>query len=191
MEIERSNRAYIIDFAASNAWPAIDSAGGTGGHAMTRAMTATVSLTLLTAAAAIAHPHFNKTVTAKLPSGVDATITYNTTPANEIRATEAAVGTFVTPRRPTLKLSGDIKAGAVTVPAGEYTIGVIKNSEKDWTMALYPAVRPRGGEAVDVAKAIKLESMFTTAQGTAEHMLIDISPGDGKLENRAVLTLHF
>jgi hypothetical protein len=101
------------------------------------------------------------------------------------------MGTFVTPRRPTLKLSGEIKAGAVTVPAGDYTIGVIKNSEKDWTMALYPGVLPRGGEAVDVAKAIKLESAFSTEHGAAEHMLLDISPGDGKLANRAVLTLHF
>ena len=158
---------------------------------MKRAVTATVTLTLLTAAAAMAHPHFNKTITAKLPSGVDATITYNTTPANEIRATEAVVGTFVTPRRPTLKLSGEIKAGAVTVPAGEYTIGVIKNADNDWTMALYPGAIPRGGEAVDVAKAIKLESLFSTAQGTAEHMLIDISPGAGKFVGRAVLTLHF
>jgi len=158
---------------------------------MTRAMTATVTLTLLTAAAAIAHPHFNKTVTAKLPSGVDATITYNTTPANEIRATEAAVGTFVTPRRPTLKLSGEIKAGAVTVPAGEYTIGVIKNSANDWTMALYPGAPPRPPEVTDVAKTIKLESAFFTDHGTAEHMLIDISPGAGKFEGRAVLTLHF
>src|ERR1700694_577956 len=157
---------------------------------MTKAMTASVTLTLLTAAAAMAHPHFNKTVTAKLPSGVDATITYNTTPANEIRATEAVVGTFVTPRRPTLKLSGEIKAGAVTVPAGEYTIGVIKNAENDWTMALYPGVIPRGGEAVDAAKAIKLESAFSSTQGTAEHMLIDISPGAGKFAGRAVLTLH-
>jgi hypothetical protein len=154
-------------------------------------MTASVTLTLLTAAAAMAHPHFNKTVTAKLPSGVDATITYNTTPANEIHAARAVVGTFVTPRRPLLKLSGEIKAGPVTVAAGEYTIGVIKNSETDWTMALYPGAIPRGGEAVDVAKAIKLESEFSTAQGTAEHMLVDISPGDGKLAGRAVLTLHF
>ena len=158
---------------------------------MKRALTASVTLTLLTAAVAMAHPHFNKTVTAKLPSGVDATITYNTTPANEIRAAEAPVGTFVTPRRPTLKLSGEIKAGAVTVPAGDYTIGVIKNSATDWTMALYPGVLPRGGEAVDVAKAIKLESAFSTEHGAAEHMLLDISPGDGKLANRAVLTLHF
>lgn len=158
---------------------------------MKRALTASVTLTLLTAAVVLAHPHFNKTITAKLPSGVDATITYNTTPSNEIHAAKAAVGTFVTPRRPTLKLSGEIKAGAVTVPAGDYTIGVIKNAENDWTMALYPGVIPRGGEAVDVAKAIKLESAFSSAQGTAEHMLIDVSPGDGKFAGRAVLTLHF
>jgi len=158
---------------------------------MLKAMTRSAAIVLLGAAVVMAHPHFNKTVTAKLPSGVDATMAYNTTPANEIHAAKAAVGAFVTPRRPTLKLSGEIKAGAVTVPAGDYTIGVIKNSETDWTMALYPGVIPRGGEAVDAAKAIKLESAFSTAQGTAEHMLVDISPGDGKFAGRAVLTLHF
>jgi hypothetical protein len=144
---------------------------------------------ILGASTVMAHPHFNKTVTAKLPSGVDATITYNTTPANEIRATEAVVGTFVTPRRPMLKLSGELKAGAVTIPAGEYTIGVIKNSNTDWTMALYPGTSPR--EGADVAKAIKLESLFSSAHGIAEHMLVDITPGSGKFEGRAVLTLHF
>src|SRR6266496_180013 len=94
---------------------------------------------------ALAHPHFSKTVTATLPSGAEATIAYNTTPANETRAATVAVGTFVTPRRPTLKLSAEVKTGSVTVPAGEYTIGVIKNSEKDWTMALYPGTVPREG----------------------------------------------
>jgi len=156
---------------------------------MTRAVPASVACLVLAAGVASAHPHFNKTVTAKLPSGVEATITYNTTPANEIRAQEAAVGALVTPRRPMLKLSGEVKAGAVTIPAGEYTIGVIKNSEKDWTMALYPGATPQG--PVDVAKTIKLESEFSTSHGPAEHMLVDISPGDGKMTGRAVLTVHF
>src|SRR3954465_7047251 len=152
--------------------------------------TASAALVLaLAAGPALAHPHFNKTVTVKLPSGVEATVTYNTTPANEIHATNAKVGTFVTPRRPMLKLSGELKAGAVTIPAGEYTIGVIKNSETDWTMALYPGAAPR--EGADVAKAIKLESLFSSAHGIAEHMLVDITPGSGKFEGRAVLTLHF
>jgi hypothetical protein len=147
-------------------------------------------LVLLGTALAGAHPHFNKTVTAKLPQGVDATITYNTTPANEVRAAEAPVGTFVTPRRPLLKLSGALETGSVTVPAGDYTIGVIKNGEKDWTMALYPGALGRADKP-DVAKAIRLESAFSSDHGVAEHMLIDITPGAAKLEGRAVLTLHF
>jgi hypothetical protein len=142
------------------------------------------------AGAAWAHPHFNKTITAKLPSGIEATIVYNTTPANEVRAAEAPVGTFVTPRRPLLKLSGPLETGSATVPAGDYTIGVIKNGEKDWTMALYPGALGREDKP-DVAKAIKLESVFSADHGVAEHMLIDITPGSAKFQGRAVLTLHF
>jgi hypothetical protein len=139
---------------------------------------------------ASAHPHFNKTVAAKLPSGVEATVTYNTTPANEVRASEAPVGAFVTPRRPLLKLSAPLETGGATVPAGEYTIGVIKNADKDWTLALYPGALGRADKP-DVAKAIKLDSAFSSGHGVAEHMLIDITPGAAKLEGRAVLTLHF
>lgn len=150
---------------------------------------AVVSLCALAVTLA-AHPHFNKTVVVKLPSGVEAAITYNTTPANEDHAAKAAVGAFVTPRRPMLKLSGEIKAGEVVVPAGDYIIGVIKISDTDWTMALYAGQIARGQQP-DMSKVIKLESMYSTAAGLAPHMLIDISPGSGKFEGRAVLTLHF
>ena len=144
----------------------------------------------LVAAGAIAHPHFNKTVTATLAPGVEVTITYNTTPSNETHATSAKVGEFVTPRRPVLKLSAEVKAGALTIPAGEYTIGVIKNAEKDWTLALYPG-RLQRGDVPDATKAIRLPSVFSADHGTAHHMLIDVTPGDGTLEGKAVLTLHF
>lgn len=63
---------------------------------------------LLAATLVMAHPHFNKTVIVKLPGGTEATITYNTTPANEANAVKAAVGTFVTPRQPRLKLSAEV-----------------------------------------------------------------------------------
>jgi hypothetical protein len=139
---------------------------------------------------ASAHPHFNKSVTAKLPGGTEATITYNTTPANEVRATEAPVGVFVTPRRPVLKLSAALETGGVTVPAGDYTIGVIKNGDKDWTLALHPGVLGREDKP-DNAKVVKLDSAFSSDHGVAEHMLVDITPGAGKFEGRAVLTLHF
>jgi hypothetical protein len=141
-------------------------------------------------ATVFAHPHFNKTITAKLPSGADVTITYNTTPSNETHAQNAKVGEFVSPRRPTLKLSAEVKSGEQTIPAGEYTIGVIKNSDKDWTMALFPGA-PARGAAVDMTKVIKLSSMLEAGKGTAEHMLVDLTPGHGKFEGKAVLTLHF
>lgn len=145
---------------------------------------------LLTASAAVAHPHFNKTVTAKLPSGVDVTISYNTTPSNEALARDAKVGEFVTPRRPTLKVSGELKGESVTIPAGEYTIGVVKNGDKDWTMALYPGALARGATP-EPGKLLKLESLFESDKGTAEHMLVDVTPGHGKFEGKATLTLHF
>jgi hypothetical protein len=142
------------------------------------------------ASTALAHPHFPKTVTAKLPSGVEVTISYGTTPANEMQAQNVKPGEFVTPRRPTLKLSAELKTATATLPAGDYTIGVIKNSDKDWTMALFPGA-PERGKPVDMAKVIKLDSLFEGGKGTAEHMLIDVTPGHGKFEGKAVLTLHF
>src|SRR5262245_22893096 len=143
------------------------------------------------AAVASAHPHFNKTITADLPGGVQAVITYNTTPANEGRATSAPVGVFTSPRNPKLKLSADLKAGdKLIASAGEYVIGVIKNSDTDWTMALYNGTIARGAQP-DPAKVVKLESIFEAKVAPADHMLIDVTPGHGKFEGRAVLTLHF
>ncbi|MGH8248732.1 MAG: hypothetical protein ACREUU_20165, partial [Gammaproteobacteria bacterium] len=113
-----------------------------------------------------------------------------TIPSNEIHATNAAVGAFVTPRQPRLKLSADVKVGDVTLAAGEYVIGVVKNSASDWSMALYAGTLARGATP-DPAKLTKLDSMYSTGHGKAEHMLLDISPGSGKFQGKAVLALHF
>ncbi len=145
---------------------------------------------LVTASLSLAHPHFNKTVTCKLPGGADATIKYNTTPANLEHAENAAVGTFITPRRPTITFSADTMSGSETIPAGEYTIGVIKNGPDDWTIALHRGALGRGVEP-DMTQVIKLDSMYSSSAGNAGHMLIDITPGTGKFEGKAVLTLHF
>ena len=149
-----------------------------------------LGLILVGAPLVVSHPHINKSITAKLPAGAEVTLSYNTTPANESHAKNAAAGSFLTPRRPKLKVSAEIKAGSATIPAGEYTLGVVKNSDNDFTMALYSGDPPRTG-APDASKLIKLDSRFDTTHGKAEHMLIDIQPGTGKMEGKLVLTLHF
>lgn len=137
----------------------------------------------------VAHPHINKSVTAKL-AGSEATVTYNTVPANEAHVKKAAAGAFLNPRSPKLKLSAEVKAGSVAIPAGEYTLGVIKNGDNDFTMALYPGALARGS-APDMSKMLKLDSQFDTTHGKSEHLSIDISPGTGKFAGKVVLILHF
>ena len=144
---------------------------------------------LLAPSFVLAHPHFNKTVSVK-QGGAEATISYVTTPANVSRAESAEVGAFITPRRPSLELSAAASSGETEIPAGKYTIGFVKNGADDWTMALYKGGLSRG-DTPDMANVIKLDSMYSTEMGTAEHMLVDIAPGSGKFEGKAVLTLHF
>lgn len=156
---------------------------------MRRSLTFAALALALAVPQASAHPHFNKTITATI-DGVDFTIKYNTTPANEMRADQTPKGVFTTPRGPRLTLSADLKAAdTVVLAAGEYTIGVIKN-DADWTLALYPGTIARGAQP-DAAKVMKMDSMFETAAGDADHMLIDLTPGHGKFEGKAVLTIHF
>ena len=149
-----------------------------------------VILVLMVTTVLIAHPHFAKSITVDLPSGVKASISYRTTPSNEEHAQNVQVGTFVTPRGPSLSLSGEITAGSVTIPAGEYTIGVIKNSANDWTLALYPG-RVERGAAPDMSKVIKLDSMFTSSGSNAAHLVVDVQPGHGRLAGKSVLNLQF
>ena len=51
--------------------------------------------------------------------------------------------------------------------------------------------RARPWRHPDPTKVIKLESAFDPKIAPADHMLIDITPGHGKFEGKAVLTLHF
>jgi len=148
---------------------------------------------LLGAAMVLAHPHFRKVLKLTLPGGQEATITYDTLPANEANATlmKAAPGDLLIPgHNPRIAFAAEVKAGNVTIPAGEYLIGAVKNGDNDWTMALYPTPLGRG-QKPDPAKMIKLESVFVKLQDKAEHMLIDVSPGIQKLQGKAMLTIHF
>lgn len=137
----------------------------------------------------LAHPHLKKTITTTLPDRSDVTITYGTEPANESHAAKAAAGAFLHAAA-RLSVSSDIRAGAATIPAGEYTIGAIKTGDDDYVLALHPG-RLRLSDTPDLAKAIRLDSVFSRDMGTAHHLLVDLAPGHGRLAGKTVLTLHF
>lgn len=144
---------------------------------------------LLVGALAAAHPHFNKTVSTTIGE-VEVSVTYNSTDANMERVEAIEAGTFVSPRGPRLNLSGEVMAGATTLAAGEYTIGVMMGGDGSWTMALHEGRIPRG-EMPDMDKVTKLDSRYSEDMGTADHMLIDITAGSGDFAGKPVLTIHF
>ncbi len=146
-------------------------------------------LIFLATALLTAHPHLRKSVTAQVGSGVDVTVSYFTAPSNEEHAKNAAVGAF-TPSFARLKLAGALTIDGNELAAGEYTVGAIKNSDDDWTLALYPGQIPRG-ESADMSKVVKLPSAFDRDHGNAEHLHFDILPGSGAMAGKTVLIWHF
>ena len=123
---------------------------------MKRAYCLTALLVLGISATALSDPHLTKSVTAQLPSNVEASINYYTVPANMKHIENIKVGDF-TASRAVLSLSGAISSGSSSVPAGEYTIGAVRNAS-DWTLALHPKMNRR--DQPDPSKLILLNSAF-------------------------------
>ena len=145
-------------------------------------------LVLLAASVAIAHPHFQKTTSIKLGDN-EVSVSFFTVPANMSHLEGIADGGFVAPGQPALKVSADLKAGSASIPTGEYLVGAIKKGD-GWTMVLYPGKLERD-EKPDLSKVIELDSQFNTSADSAEHLVVDISPGWGKHQGKAVVLIGF
>ncbi len=145
-------------------------------------------LVLLTASAVIAHPHFRKTTSVKMGDN-ELSISFFTVPANMTHLEGIADGEFLSPGRPSLKVSADLKAGAASIPAGTYLVGAVKKGDS-WEMVLYPGELGRD-EKPDMSKVIKLDSQFNKSAEPAEHLVVDIYPGSGKSEGKAVVLIGF
>jgi hypothetical protein len=145
-------------------------------------------LLFLAASVVTAHPHFRKTTTVKMGEQ-EVSVSFRTVPANMSRLEGIADGEFVSPGQPSLKVSAALKAGSASIPAGTYLVGAVKNGD-GWTMALYPGKLERG-EKPDLSKAIKLDSQLNTSTDGAEHLVVDIGPGWGKNQGKAVVLIGF
>ncbi len=149
-----------------------------------------LSVVMLTATALVAHPHFQKTTTAKLSEDVEVSISFFTVPANMEHVAKIGNGEFVSPGLPKFETGTAITAGGASVPAGTYTVGIIKNGADDWTMVLSPG-ELAFGDSPDMSKLIKLDSMFTEGNDPTGHLVVDVFPGEGKFEDKAVILIGF
>ncbi|MEE8349415.1 MAG: hypothetical protein V3R94_07585 [Acidobacteriota bacterium] len=137
-----------------------------------------------------AHTHLGKTVTTNLPGGIEVSVSYSMTPAPEIDPAAAPVDTFINPWAPLLRVSQPVKLGSADVAMGMYTLGLIKSGSGEWALALHPGRLVRK-EAPVGPQVIRLDSMYSSSEGTADHLVVDFSLGKGKLEDKVVVTFHW
>jgi hypothetical protein len=138
--------------------------------------------------AIIAHPHLQKSIDVKI-GDVETKLSFYTSPANPEHVKNAEIGKFSTGFA-RLSLAGNLTVGGTTIPAGDYTVGAIRNGERDWTMVLLPG-KLGYNDTPDVSKVIKLKSEFSSSEGTAGHVDYNISPGHGAMTGRAVLVWRY
>ena len=138
--------------------------------------------------AIIAHPHLQKSIDVKI-GDVETKLSFYTSPANPEHVKNAEIGKFSTGSA-RLSLAGNLTVGGTTIPAGDYTVGAIRNGERDWTMVLLPG-KLGYNDTPDVSKVIKLKSEFSSSEGTAGHVDYNISPGHGAMTGRAVLVWRY
>jgi len=136
-----------------------------------------------------AHPHISKVVTTQLPGGNEITVSYQSTPVQEINLGSAPVNWFLNPWAPLLRVSQDIESDGRRIEKGAYTVGLFKQEDGGWGLALQPGrlVLPRK-ELSD--EMILLKSIFSTARGSSGHLVMDFAPGEGELEGKIVLTVQ-
>ena len=149
-----------------------------------------IAVVLLSATALVAHPHFQKTTSAQLSEDVEVSLSFFTIPANMEHLATIANGEFVSPGLPKFTSATAITAGMATIPAGTYTVGVVKNGAEDWTMVLSPG-ELAFGQTPDMSKLIKLDSAFHKSTDDTGHLVVDIFPGEGKFDGKAVILLGF
>ena len=145
---------------------------------------------MLTAPVLVAHPHFQKTTSAKLTDDLEVSISFVTVPANMDHVANIGNGEFVSPGLPKFKNSSAITAGGASIPAGHLYRGCRKNGADDWTMVLSPG-ELSFGDAPDMGKLIKLDSSFIKANDDTGHLVVDVFPGAGEFEGKAVILLGF
>ncbi len=133
------------------------------------------------------HPHFRKTVTARLP-GMEIKIDYVTYPWNPAHLAEVKEGFVFHCGNANVDLNAPVKLGAREIPAGKYLLRARAKDLDHWTLLLVPVPAVKDTPP-DLTKAIELETRTLTGRPAQEHLYIDLQPGHGETDGKGVIVL--
>ncbi len=136
-----------------------------------------------------AHPHFRKAVVAKLPD-LEIKLEYITYPWNPSHLSDVTEGFIFNCGSATLELSKPVTAGAKEIAAGKYLLRARAKDVDNWTLLLIPPPPDRSAPP-DMTKAIELKTKTLTGRPVNNHLSLDISPGYGETDGKALIVLSW
>ncbi len=152
-----------------------------------KTVAAVVAVLAALAALAGAHPHFRKTVVARMPD-LEVKLDYTTYPWNPVHLAEVKDGFIFNCGNATVELSKAVKPGAVEIPAGKYLLRARAQTADSWTLILIPAPADRNTQP-DMTKAVELQTRSLGGRPVVDHLLLDVSAGHGETNNKGLLVL--
>jgi hypothetical protein len=149
----------------------------------------TASSVLFLGLMASAHPHFRKTVIARI-SDTEIKLEFTTYPWNPAHLSEVKGGFLFHCGNALLETNKPVKVGTTEIPAGKYQLRARAKDLSNWTFLLIPAP-PDRNTPPDMAKAIELKTLALSGRQMSDHLSLDVSPGHGDTDGKALLVLSW
>jgi hypothetical protein len=142
------------------------------------------------AATMVAHPHFNKSVTAAI-KGLELKLTYFTLPYNAKHLEGIKEGFVFHCGRAKLNIVGELTVGDAKMGAGTYLLRAKAKSADEWTLVLIPEAQAGDPQNPDVSKGIALDTKSFTKQSSLHHLDLNLTGGHGESDGKLLVTVAF
>lgn len=138
----------------------------------------------------VAHPHFNKSVTASV-KGLELKLTYYTLPYNAKHLEGIKEGFVFHCGRAKLNVAGEITMGSTKLGTGTYLLRAKAKSADEWTLVLIPEAQAGDPQNPDVSKGIALETRSFTKQSELHHLDLNLTGGHGDTDGKLLVSVAF
>jgi hypothetical protein len=138
----------------------------------------------------VAHPHFNKTVTAAV-KGLELKLSYFTLPYNAKHLEGIKEGFVFHCGRAKLNVAGEITVGGTKLAAGTYLLRAKAKSADEWTLVLIPEAQAGDPQNPDISKGIALETKSFTKQSELHHLDLNLTGGHGDADGKLLVSVAF
>lgn len=138
----------------------------------------------------LAHPHFNKTVTAAV-KGLELKLTYFTLPYNAKHLEGIKEGFVFHCGRAKLNIAGEMTVGSAKLAAGTYLLRAKAKSADEWTLVLIPEAQAGDPQKPDISKGIALETRSYTKQTDLHHLDLNLTGGHAATDGKLLVIVAF